>query len=275
MDLLAAVNRGAPPIGLGMFLRDRFLDGPWSWVAVNGGRADYAHESGLAKGAGKQLWLYAMPGSFTPTGWRDGLALLLVRCAEVGATGIIVDPETEWGNGADQIAAFGAALRDAATRTRVGITSYPSWGPMPALATAAGDACFGIPQIYGQPGAFTRAEIESQWSRWRGAFGTRLCVGFSAWVPSSSPTLNDPAEYNAYIDRLPAAGGYIGWISGPIPVHMMQEIQRKWGGAGSMLSMLALGSLAWVGRPAGAVTIGIGIALLVLGILLMREVSRA
>lgn len=275
MDLLASINRGAPPIGLGVFLRSDYVDGPWSWVAVLGSAGNYAHVAGQAKAAGKQVWIYSMPASFGPTSWRDGLAMLLTRGAEIGAEGIIVDPETGWGaSDNQQISAFGAALQDAATHTRVGITSYPAWGPIVGLAQASGDACFGVPQLYGQQGAFTQAEIEAQWSRWRTAFGTRLIPAFAMWVPADHPEMAEAATYDAYLRRLPAAGGAIGWMSGPIPVHMMQAVQRDFGGL-HMLSFFALGSLAWAGRPAGAVTIGIGVALLVMMILLFRGARHA
>lgn len=275
MDLLAAVNRGAPPIGLGVFLRAGYVDGPWAWCAIVAD-ANYAHDVGAARAAGKQVWLYSMPGAFTPATWRDGLANLLAKCAEVHAEGIIVDPETGWGPGDNEsISAFGAALQDAATRTRVGITSYPSWGPIGGLAHAAGDACFGIPQLYGQQGAFTESEIATYWSRWRALFGTRLVVGFALWVPADHAELGTPAVYDAYLSRLPNAGGAIGWTSGPIPVHMMQAITRHYTGAASALTFYGLGSLAWVGRPMGAVVAGIAIAIVIMAILLAREVSRA
>lgn len=274
MDLLAAINRGAPPIGLGIFLRDSYVDGPWAWVAVLATRADYAHEAGLAHAAGKQVWLYAMPDQFGPTVWRDGLALVLRRAAECGAVGVIVDPENGWSNDtADQIPAFGAALSDAASTMRVGITSFPSWGPMAALAHASGDACFGVPQIYGQHGAFSASEINGQWARWNAAFGTRLIPAFAMWVPADHPEMGDPATYAAYLARLPRAGGAIGWMSGAIPVHMLAAV-RAWNPGGNTVGMLGLAALAWLGRPAGALTIGLAIAALIMALLLTREVVR-
>lgn len=280
MNILATLNRGAPPIGLGMFMRASFVDGPWSWVAILGSASNYAHEAGAARAAGKQVWLYAMPASFKPDTWRDGLAMLLARAQEVGAEGIIVDPETDWPNmpspaRVDQAQAFGAALRDAAEVTRVGITSYPAFGPLFQIASAAGDACFGVPQLYGQPGAFTQSEIDAQWSRWRQAFGMRLIPAFAAWQPTDHPELGDAGVYAAYLDRLPRAGGAIGWTAGPIPVNQMNAIAR-WSPGGNVAFTLALGALSWAGRPTGAVAIGLGVAVLVMLILFTRQVtSRA
>lgn len=276
MTLYSTIERGAPPIGLGLFLRADYVDGPWSWVAVQGAASNYAHVAAQAKAAGKRVWIYAMPASFTPQAWRDGLAMLLVRGAEIGADGIIVDPENGWSASDNQaLSAFGAALQDAATQTRVGITSFPSWGPLAGLAQAAGDACFGIPQIYGQQGAFTQSEIDAQWSRWRTSFGTRLIPAFAMWVPADHEEMADPATYNAYLTRLPAAGGAIGWMSGPIPVHMLAAVRDHFGGLGAMLTFGALGAISWVGRPAGAVTVGLAISLLVMLILLYRTVRHA
>jgi len=274
MDLLAEINRGVPPIGLGAFMRAQYVDGPWEWVAIVGNNANYHDVVNHARAAGKKIWLYSMPGSFAPTVWRDGLSTLIARASEVSAEGIIVDPETGWDGHWDQIAAFGAALQDASTVTRVGITSYPAWAGMPALANAGGDACFGIPQLYGQQGAFSQGEIDGQWARWRSSFGTRLIPGFALWIPEDHPELRDPAVYAAYLTRLPRAGGSIGWTTGAIPVHMLQAM-RGYSPGGNMLFTIGLGTLAWIGRPAGAITIGIGIALLVMVILFAREVRHA
>lgn len=274
MNLLATINRGAPPIGLGAFQRASYVDGPWAWVAIVAD-ANYAADVGAARAAGKQVWLYSMPGAFLPGQWRDGLANLIAKAAAVGAEGIIVDPENGWdASHAGEIPAFGQALQDAAQVTRVGITSYPSWGPIVALAQASGDACFGVPQIYGQPGAFTQAEIDSQWSRWRGAFGTRLIPALAAWIPDSSPTLATAEGYAAYLARIPRAGGAIVWTTGQIPVHMMDALQRYSPG-GNVFAMAALAGLAWAGRPVGAIAIGLAIAAVILGILLARSVTRA
>lgn len=254
MNIVAEMQMGFPPIGLGVFARDSVPDGPWSHVAINVARGDAAQLAALAKARGKDVWIYMTFEQFTPATWREGLALLVARAASLGATGIIVDAEEGWAGQDAEAALLGAAMRVAAQDTRVGFTSIPSFGPLAAVARAAGESVFGMPQIYGRT-SVDPAAFRAWWARWQSEFGVRLIPAIAGWV--SSPALSNAPGFAQYLSILPNAPGAFVWLGeGGIPPHVLAGLQG-YNPGGSIPGTWFRALEAWIARPAGLVTAGI------------------
>ena len=131
------------------------------WVAVLGNTPSYRAEALAARNAGLRVLLWSGPTSWSPSRWRGTADLLERRALEVGAWGVIADPEDwqnprvdsseRWGNaGLGEIGNLGDRL--ALMRRRglhVYVTSFPSWGGAEGrrvLAQRSGAG--GMPQVY-------------------------------------------------------------------------------------------------------------------------------
>lgn len=256
MNLGAQILAGDPPTGLGAFLRDSYVPGPWNFVLVNAWRGDAQQLVQTARNAGVGAWLYGTPEHFRPDTWREGLAYLLERKASLGADGVMVDAEDGWGTGHDnEASAMGTACRTASSDTRIGFTSVPSWGPLRAFTSAAGESVFGVIQMYGHsvPGPLDEATMRAWWARWSSVFGVRLAPAIAGWV--ANPLQSTPAGYASYLAMVPRSSCSMVWLElGVMPSFIVSGLASYQPG-GSSVGTLAQSAVVFAARPAGVFTI--------------------
>lgn len=246
----AMLAAGVPPFGLGYYAREELEPRPaWRFVAVNAWRSDAAELAREAQARGAAAWLYGTPEHFRPDTFRAGLERLERLAGEIpGIAGVIADPEGEWpelsSSRRNELAAeLGAGLATLARSTRVGVTSYPSWPGLEALAREAGRGVWGSPQIYGRTA--NDAETFARWlDAWRAHFGARVIPSIAAWA--SSEGLATPEGFRAYLARLPRAAGAIAWdVTGRMPAYIVEGLEAyspggsELGTAGAALLILA------------------------------------
>lgn len=235
---------GVPPVGLGIYTRDRVEPGPWAWRAVDprirGG------EVARAARAHGPIWLFAGPDAWRAETWRGTLARLLGQVGEFGAAGIIANPEAGWdGVGSAEFVAFGRALHEASYTTRVGVVTIPSWRGLRDVAAAAGRRVWWSPEFYSQ--YVTEADVPGWWSRWRSIVGVRLIPTIAAFQPprDDDATLATAGGYRRYLESIPRAGGAIVWPTYPIRPYMLDALRARYAGLSLPLLMpgAALASL--------------------------------
>lgn len=252
MNPLALINRGAPPAGLGAYLRADAQPNVslWRFRAVNAARADYAQVASQARSYGR-VWMYSMPNVWVPSNWRNELERIYARTIEVGAEGFIVDCENEWpglGNAerAREFEALGARMVEMARDVRVGFTSFPNLPGIDVLGRVAGGHIFATPQIYGID-ANDAATFQRWFDKWVATFGrAHVIPSIAAWV--SGPALSTPERYRAYLAQLPRAGGAIAWTTGTPPSWMQAELARYSPGGNALATVLLAGA-SYAARP--------------------------
>lgn len=184
---------------------------PWDHVAVNAWRHDRAEQVRQARAMGATPWLYGGPERFSPTAWRESLAEIEAEADRLGGLGIIVDPEDEWPEHPDRVnqaRAFGAALAAAATRRRVGATTYPTFPVRRELVAAAGPGVFWLVQLLGRSSVL--APVMANWlDNWRALSGARTSIVVGGW-PASTP-MGTEAGYRRYLAAVPRTGGAFVW----------------------------------------------------------------
>lgn len=276
MNLSAQILAGDPPSGIGPFLRNAYVAGPWHYVLVNAWRSDAGELARTARAAGLGVWLYGTPEHFEPQTWREGLAFLLSRKEAIGADGVIVDAEEGWASQPNEARALGQAMRAASSDTRIGFTSFPAFGPLRELAAAAGEGVFGVPQIYGAslPGPIDAPTVRAWWARWQAVFGPRLVPAIAGWV--ANRLQETPAGFAEYLAMIPSSPGAMVWLEiGVMPSQIAQGLASYQPG-GSSIGTLAQGALVFVARPAGLVTIAaVAIAMLVVGFVIWGAARHA
>jgi hypothetical protein len=231
MNPAALLYSGIPPAGLGTYVRERMTAGvPWDHVAVNAWRSDRAQQVAAARAIGATIWLYGGPERWDPESWRESIAYIERECARLDAVGFIVDPENGWpeawtanrARAEGEARALGAAMRDAATRWRVGGTSYYSFPARRALIEAAGTGVWWAVQMLGR--TTQSAAAMRQWlDGWRALAGSRVIIGIGGWV--SSPALGTAEGYRRYLEALPPIGGALAWDAvGAGPAYIAREL---------------------------------------------------
>lgn len=247
---IAMLANPVPPFGLGVYLRDRVEPVRWAFGAVNAWRADRASQAAALRAAGASVWVYGTPERFNPSTWREGVARLASVARELGAAGVIADPETGWPELArerrdTEARALGAALADLSGEFRVGATSYPSFPALDALAQGCRGRVFGSPQIYGRTSA--DAEAFASWlDAWRqpSRFGRYCIPSIAGWA--AQPSMASAAGYRAYLAKLPKAAGAIVWeTSGAMPAYIRDALNEySPGGTPAGTAAAAAGILA-------------------------------
>ena len=243
---------GVPPAGVGLYIRDTMEPRIGRFVALNAARSDLRLQATEARAGGREVWLYSMPSEWRPDRWRDSIASIGRRAAEVGAVGVIADPENGWPELSAtvrrrELEQLGAALAQLAGTTRVGVTSYPMLPDLRSLAAGCGTRVWGSPQLYGRTA--TDAPTLAGWlARWRDAgFGPRTIPSIAAWPASTQ--LETPEGFRRYLDALPRAGGAIGWrATGPMQRHIAAALASYEPG-GSAAGTAALAAAAALGSP--------------------------
>lgn len=184
---------------------------PWDHIAVNAWRSDRVEQIRQARAMGATPWLYGGPEKFSPANWRASLAHIEAESDLHGGIGIIPDPENEWPEHPDRVnqaRAFGAALADAATRRRVGVTTYPSFPVRRELTAAAGPGVWWAVQLLGRSSVL--APVLANWlDNWRALVGARATIVVGGWVASTP--MGTEAGYRRYLSAVPRTGGAWVW----------------------------------------------------------------
>lgn len=261
---------GLAPMGLGFYARDNALELPTRWVAIRGDRSDAAVQARQVKDRGAQLWLWIGPERSRHDNYDEGIALLGERAAALGAEGVIVNPERNQRTGGwnvsgarETMGRYGAACAQLATRTRVGMVTFPSHPGVEEFAAAAGGKVWGSCELYGEnvPDAPSMARWHARFSA---AFGeARNIPSIAGW--SHGPHTNSPEAFRGYLSRLPRAYGAIAFDAmGRMPSWMRDELNAYHPG-GSSLGTLLLALRAFTSRPEGAAVLAVvALALFVL-----------
>jgi hypothetical protein len=274
VNLIALASAGLPPFGLGVYVRNTVegLPNVRSYF-VFAARADRLEQARALQDRGKQVWFWIGPEAVKHDNWQRGLDRLLESVAAVRGEGILVDPERNRNTGGwmvpnarDEMARFGEACGRAAAETRVGMTSYYAHPGVREFAAAAGDRVWGTPQLYGHVET-NPAEWLRQFRGWQSYFGsTRVIPSISGWVthPSGATGGQQTAEgYQRYLDNCPKASGAIAFLgAGRTPAHVVRALEAYSPG-GNPVSTFLMWCAAAIGRPAGAATLGILLAILV------------
>lgn len=212
--------RGLPPSGRGGYVREAFESylSSGSFAAINSVRTDAPAKVAEAQALGLEVWLYAGPDHFLPRSevisdrehsWETTLSRQLDLCASTGAVGIIADPERNWEGHRAEAQELGRALKQASSTVRVGITSFPTWPWVDALAAECAGHVWGSPQIYGrlQQGSATFARWYAAWAN---AFGAaRVIPSIAGWV--AADLHSTPEGFAEYLASLPVSTGCIVW----------------------------------------------------------------
>lgn len=195
--------------------------------------------------------LWGLP---TPETWRDAIDAFLDYARDVGAAGVIVDPEVEWVGHEDEARAFAAALRAGcdARGLLLAITSYslPSNHRRFPWAAFAAVADLGIAQTYDRDLAFDRTYFLRALRQWRAkGFREVICAG-GLWNHRDSRDKTQ-TEVRRHLNLLPQAPAVIFWNDGSITPSVWAALRRWRSDAG----------VPW-GALATALGIGLGLAAL-------------
>lgn len=270
---MLTLHGGRPPSGVGVFARAQSVEwlSRWDFVALNAKRGDTAAKARELMARGVEVWLYSTPQYWTPHAWPAELLAIQTQVHELGVTGFIANPESSWSGKRDSAAALGTALRDAASRTRVGLVSLPMWPGLRACGEACGGTVWAAPENYAKA-SYQRggAPLLARWvKRYRDAFGhDQVITAVSAWARVNGIVTNDAASYRTYLAAQPTTVGSIAWTAGTGPAWMLDEL-REWKPAGGIVHRSARQMLAWLRSPLGLVVVSVlAVVVLVAGVLI-------
>lgn len=184
---------------------------------------------------GVAVWLlWTLP---QPTSWRQVLPAVFERAYRYGAKAVVINPEVEWKDRADEARLFALSAR-AASRVagcKLVVATYPAptghpTFPWPQFAVAAD---VGMPLVFDRESSLDPAYFERAIREWR-------AVGFEALVPMGSlvrrfvdPDAPDtfatktPAELAAYLGLMPPAPAIAFWTGGK-PSDEIVQVLRTW-----------------------------------------------
>lgn len=216
--LPALALAGVPPVGLGLYGRAQpDAPGPWRWAT------------------GRQ-WEFVGVTRMEVGSWRANCDAAVTRARENGRNGVIIDPETPYGNSdADELAAWCVSN---ARVTRIGLTSFPSWGPIARIAPKLQRLVWGSVQLF-----YSIPTNAAGWARWRGLFGQRLIPSIAGYVEGAHTTpevlamRGSPEGYARYIASIPHAPGAIVWPNHPVRQYMKDALAARYGGPRVALSL--------------------------------------
>jgi len=214
MTILAPLQLGMPPAGIGIYSRGVIpRPGPWDWYT------------------GRE-WGFVGTAQMNAPNWQQHADAAADEAIASGRRGVILDREDRTPDAVvDAIAAW---IRRRALRTRIVVTSYPSWNGLERLAAGARGMFSGSPQLY-----FDAATNARGWQRWVGALGLRIVPSIAAYVEGSDPSRaaldralrGTPEAYAAYVASVPRAGGVIAWpTQSAVRPYMVDAIAQRWGG---------------------------------------------
>lgn len=253
------------PMGKGLWLRDpdaidgvegrrdvpalvrRLVGASFSWVSPvalwGGGNVREDLELHAALGlAGIDVWpLWGLP---RPDSWREEIGPFFDHASNVGAVGVIVDPEREWLDEHDEARAFAAALREEADARGLvlAITSYsvPDGHPRFPWEAFAEVADLGIPQTYDRDLLFDPAYPARAVRQWRARGFRDVIAAGSLWAHKGRRP-KTPAEFLRHVSQLPRQRATIFWGPQRIPAPLWRALA----GAGPAApGGFALGALA-------------------------------
>lgn len=255
MNVGALLGAGLPPFGRGVFLSNSVPErGLFQFVVVNGFRTDAETQIVTAKSRGFSVWVFGLPGKWTPANWRASCAQMAALVRRTGIAGFIIDAENEWPSMSRparqaELVAMGEVIKGLAVDMRIGFCSYPDFPDLEFLYNACGQWCFGSPQLYGQHGESDAVQAQRA-NRWRRLWGPRIAPCFAAWHLSDRQA--DAGAYRLYLAGFPHAPAAIAWANpGSTPIY--PEVIAGFEPGGSSLGTTSLYFAAMLERPAAAV----------------------
>lgn len=267
MSSTLATRRARLPTGKALWIRNRFIGDAesarafvaryvaagFAWastVAMWGARLVRRPELDDALVAsGLPLWpLWGLP---TPATWREAIDAFLDRAVELGAVGVIVDPELEWKGEQEEAESFAGALRAGcdARGLLLAITSYslPSSHRTFPWRSFARVADLGIAQTYDRDLHFDRTYFARALRQWRArGFPEVICAG-GLWNHRDNRDKSTP-QVRRHLAMLPRAPAVIFWSDGSIPAGVWALLSAwrangeggAWGALGIVLTLLGL-----------------------------------
>lgn len=255
------------PTGKGLWLRDvdaldgvegrrdvaalvrRLVAARFSWVspvALWGGsrvREDAELHAELAAN-GLDVWpLWALP---RPESWREEIGPFFEHASNVGAVGVVVDPEREFLDQHEEALAFADALRAEcdARGLELAITSYSMpdahprfpWGPFAAVAD------LGIAQTYDRDLAFDPTYPARAVRQWLARGFPRVMAAGSLWAHKGRRP-KTAAEFLRHVRQLPRQPAVIFWGPPRIPAPLWRALASIGAGSGSGFGLGAAATL--------------------------------
>lgn len=280
MNLGALIATALPPLGKGIFLRDR--DEPRvhvGFVVVNAWHAERASIAAAARTRGAEVWVYGGPSHFRPENWRESLVYIERVARELGAVGVIADPENGWPSlGAAErrreLRALGEALAALAADFRVGVSFFPGLPDIGALAEGCAGRVFAVVQVYGRD-AFTATAFAGWVGRAKRYFGEwSVSMAIAGWPARTAMETREGFEL--YLSMLPAVPSVIVWdeAGAEVPRYIADALNAYEPG-GSALGSLALGAGSALLRPAGLVVASLVVLVVIVAALAARSLTRA
>lgn len=211
-----------PPTGHGIYARALGFDylRQFDHVAIQYTRTGSGELARALIDAGLDVYAFDGPSAWTPNGWRATLPRILAWAKAVGAEGILPDPEDLWRAArAEQMAELGRALREAASETKVCITSFPLLPLRETLAKETRGYVSASPQLYakGRPASAIKAWFD-HWEDLWGAGAIVPSVSIGSGIRDADPVVfGSPAGFAAYLDSIPASPGWWAWPTGSVP----------------------------------------------------------
>lgn len=280
MNVAALIATALPPLGKGIFLRER--DEPRvnvGFVVVNAWHARRAQIAADARARGADVWVYGGPEHWLPSTWRESIGYIERVARELGAVGIIADPENEWPQlGAAErrreLRALGEALARLAEDYRVGVSFYPSLPDLGALAEGCAGRVFAVVQVYGR-GAFTATAFAGWVARAKRYFGEwSVAMAIAGWAANDE--MGTREGFDRYLSMLPHVPSVVVWdaAGAEVPRYIADALNAYEPG-GSVAGSLALGAGSALFRPAGLVVASLVILAVIVSAIAARSISRA
>lgn len=265
---MSLYNTSLPPSGVGIYGRQQTIEflARWPFVTLHFQRSDTPTKLAALKERGVKVWLFAGPEAWIPGAFPATTDVMVNLAERFGAEGIIADPETQWsgGNATDRARngrALGQKLKDASSRTRVGMTSVPWMNALPQVAEIARGHIWGSPQIYHPQGNDFAALVREWYAPWQNALGPERVIPSIAGWPSND-RIHDLASYNAYLSVLPSAVGAVAWTTGETPSYIFDRLE-DWR-PGPLPARLALEARGWLMTTPGLILLAVGAIILLM-----------
>lgn len=235
MTIGAALLRGVPPSGLGAYdwQGGGVPPGPWDYLAVSDSSAG---EVAAARATGLPLWAFAGPSSWSSSTWRATLARQVAACESGAFVGLVANPEESWRNApASEVEAFGAALRAASERVRIGVVTIPGQPSLARLVLAAGPGVWWSIELYANQAH--PSTYANHFARWRalGIPASRLVPSVAGFVAPSDLArefMSTRETYRAYLEAFPGVPGALVWTNASTlrsRPFMGEELARRFG----------------------------------------------
>ncbi len=232
--------------------------------AVGQLRSDLPRRVAVLKAAGRGVYLSGGPAHWTPDTYLITAPVLERAARDLGADGIVADPEAGWASASPAHVTGLARVLQHVRRAglSVGVTSIPLWPRRALLAHQLEGAAWGSPQVYLPDAAAHRPPAREVLAQWRELFGAAV-PSVALWA-GPGDELTSPELYAAYLRQLPqTSAGAIGWPLVSEPEPWRTAAYRAWGPGMPLLHALrdiASSRAVMIGAAVLVVAVLVGLA---------------